>query len=298
MQDSCLALADEAVWSRSLFRPAVATPLQLCSHVHAAEPVEPAAAGGVQQTLLLLTEQVSRLASRTDSLTQAVQAAPAAEKGPALQGQTHLKEVMQQELRPSMEQILHRLPTQTQPARSILPAPAMSEAVQQALVPHLNSMAAQQQQQLADATASFKVRPRIMLEHISEQPSAQQHKPVLQQLMRQPLHRSPNSSASDAAYSGQLGSSHILPAGSYGGGCSALLLSWLYPCRVHMLVASLLRNTTQQTKHNGLEALCMCACLVLAQGSIVPTCSNQCLLLCRAPGCCGSHHQWSATSQE
>ena len=143
LQECCPALTAEAMWTRPLSTPAATTPLQPCSHFQAAEPVGPAAGKDVPQTLLLLTEQVSRLASRVDSLTQAIQTAPAAEELPARQTQMHLKEVVQQELRPLWEQILHRWTTQMQAA--------MLKAVQQALTPLLKGMATPQQQQLADA---------------------------------------------------------------------------------------------------------------------------------------------------
>lgn len=143
--------------------------------------------------LLLLTEQVSRLASSIDSLTQAVQTAPAAEEVPVLQTQMHLKEVVQQELRPFLEQILQLLASQMQPARATLPAPAMLEAVQQALTPHLKGMAVQQQQ------------------------TAQQ-----QQLVRQRVPLGPTSRASDAAFSSELALSQTSSAGLSGGGCYAL----------------------------------------------------------------------------
>ena len=196
----------------------------------------------MQQTLLLLTEQVSRLASRVDSLTQAAQSAPAAEDSPALHKQVHLKEVVQQELWPLMEQTLHSLTARMLPARAPLPAPAMLEAVQQGLTPHHKGVAAQQQRQLVGATPSYKDSPPLMLEHITEPQSAQQQQlvrqPVLQQLVRQLVHRSPTSSASDVALSRQLASNHTLPATSPGGGCNALFLRWSHPCHVHVLVAS------------------------------------------------------------
>ena len=215
LQESCPALTAEAMWTQPLSTPTATTPLQPCSHspdpqshIQAAEP---AAGEGVQQMLLLLTEQVSHLASRVDGLTQAFpQTAPAAEEGPARQTQMHLKKVVQQELRPLLEQMLHSLTTQMPPARATLLAPAVSKAAQQALTPHFKGMAAQQQQQLADA--------RLLLEDFAEQQSAQQ-----QQLVQQLVHRNATSSASDAALSRQLSSSdHASPSGSSGGGCSAL----------------------------------------------------------------------------
>lgn len=191
------------MWTRPLSGPAVTTPLQPCSHVpglhshiQAAEPVGPAAGEGLQQTLLLLTEQVSHLVSRVDSLSQAAQTAPAAEELPALQTRMHLKEVVQQELRPLLEQIVHSLTTEMQPARATMPAPAMLEAVQQALS-SLEGITAHQQQ------------------------NAQQ-----QQLVRQLVHLGLTSRASDAALSRQLNSSFSLPAASSGGGCNTQFLAW------------------------------------------------------------------------
>ena len=215
------------MWTRPLSTPAATSPLQPCSHfpglhshIQTTEPTSPPAGEGVPLTLLLLTEQVTRLASRVDTLTQAVQSAPAAEELPALQTQMHLKEVVQQELRPLLEQILHILSTQMTPARAALLAPAMLEAVQQALTPHLGGMAARQQQQLADATASYGNTTRLMLAGFAEQQSAQQ-----QQLMQQLVHHAATSKASDAALSRQLNSRHTLPAGSSGGWCNALFVT-------------------------------------------------------------------------
>ena len=227
LQESCPALTAEAMWTRPLSGPAATSPLHPCSHfpdphshIQTAEATGPAAGEGVQQTLLLLTEQVSHLASKVDSLDQAAQTA--AEEGPALQTPMHLKEVVQQELRPLLEQMLLSLPTQTQPARTALPAPAMLEAVQQAITPHLEGMAAQQQQQLADAAASYGNTTRLMLAGFAEQQSAQQQQ---QQLMQQLVHRAATSSASCAALSRQLASSCTLPASTPGGGCSALCVT-------------------------------------------------------------------------
>ena len=223
VQESCPALIAEAMWTRPLSTPAVATPLQPCSHspdspshIQAAESAGPAAGGGTQQMLLLLTEQVSRLASRVDSLTQTAQTAPADEL-PARQTEMHLK-VVQQELRHLLEHILHMVTGQMQPAREPLPAPAMLEAVQQALTPHLKGVAAQQQQQLADAAKYYENSTRLMLEHFAEQQSAQQ-----QQLVQQLVRRNPTSSASGAALRS---SSHTSPANSSGGEYSALFVHW------------------------------------------------------------------------
>ena len=223
---------------------AATSPLQPCSHcpdfqsdVQAAQPVGPVAGEGVQQMLLQLTEQVSRLGSQVDSLAQAAQTAPAAEEGVALQTQMPLKEVVQRELQPLLEQILHSVTTQMQPAGAALPAPAVLETVQQALTPHLEGMAARRQQQLLDATASYETTTRHMLEHFAEQHSAQQ-----QQLPRQLVHGSPTSSASDVALSRQLGGSHTSPASSSGGGCNALFLCWSWSRHGDMLLASLLRR--------------------------------------------------------
>ena len=167
----------------------------------------------MQQMLLLLTEQVSRLASRVNSLSQTAQTAPA-EELPARQTQMHLK-VVQQELRPLLEQILHIVTTQMQPASEPLPAAAMLEAVQHALTPHPKGVAAaQQQQQVADAAKSYENSTRLMLEHFAEQQSAQQ-----QQLVQQLVRRNPTSSASGAALRS---SSHTFPANSSGGEYSAL----------------------------------------------------------------------------
>ena len=222
---------------------AATSPLQPCSHcpdfqsdVQAAQPVGPVAGEGVQQMLLQLTEQVSRLGSQVDSLAQAAQTAPAAEEGVALQTQMPLKEVVQRELQPLLEQILHSVTTQMQPAGAALPAPAVLETVQQALTPHLEGMAARRQQ-LLDATASYETTTRHMLEHFAEQHSAQQ-----QQLPRQLVHGSPTSSASHVALSRQLGWSHTSPASSSGGGCNALFLCWSWSRHGDMLLASLLRR--------------------------------------------------------